>query len=33
MLGKLALRKDQPVGDRWRKLKPINDKLDLWLVR
>ena len=33
MLGKLALRKDQPVGDRWRKMKPINDKLDLWLVR
>lgn len=33
MLGKLALRKGEPVGDRWRKLKSINDNLDLWLVR
>ena len=33
MLGKLALRKGQPVGDRWRKLKDINDVLELWLVR
>lgn len=33
MLGKLALRKGQPVGDRWRKLKDINETLELWLVR
>ena len=33
MLGKLALRKGQPVGDRWLKLKVINDDLELWLVR
>lgn len=33
MLGKLALRKGQPVGDRWRKLKDINETLEMWLVR
>ena len=33
MLGKLALRKNQITGDRWRMLKVINDQLDLWLIR
>lgn len=33
LLGKLHIRKGQPVGDRWIKLENINDDVEKWLVR
>ena len=33
MLGKLTIYKNQIKGDRWIKLKDINDQLEQWLVR
>ena len=33
MVGKLYLRKGQPTGDRWIKMKDISDTVEEWLVR
>ena len=33
MMGKLALRKGEPTGDRWIKLKDISDTVEMWLVK
>ena len=33
LVGKLIVRKGQVVGDRWIKMKDINDQLELWMVR
>ena len=33
MMGKLRMRKGQPTGDRWIKMKDISDTVEEWLVR
>ena len=33
LVGKLIVRKGQVVGDRWIKMKDINDQLEQYLVR
>ena len=33
LVGKLRLRKGQPVGDRWIKMRDISDAVEEWLVR
>ena len=33
LVGKLIVRKGQVMGDRWIKMKDINDQLEQWLVR
>jgi hypothetical protein len=33
MMGKLRMRKGQPTGDRWLKLRDISDAVEEWLVR
>ena len=33
LVGKLIVRKGQVVGDRWLKMKDINDQLEQWMVR
>jgi hypothetical protein len=33
LMGKLRLRKGQPTGDRWIKLRDISDAVEEWLVR
>ena len=33
MMGKLRLRKGQPVGDRWRKMRDVSETVEEWLVR
>ena len=33
LVGKLIVRKGQVVGDRWIKMKDINDQLEQWMVR
>lgn len=33
MMGKLRIRKGQPVGDRWIKMRDISDSVEEWLVR
>ncbi len=33
LVGKLIVRKGQVMGDRWLKMKDINDQLELWMVR
>lgn len=33
LVGKLRLRKGQPVGDRWIKMQDISDSVEEWLVR
>lgn len=33
LLGKLYIRKGQPVGDRWIKLEDVNENVEKWLVK
>ena len=33
MMGKLRIRKGQPTGDRWIKMRDISDNVEEWLVR
>ena len=33
LMGKLRLRKGQPTGDRWIKMRDISDTVEEWLVR
>jgi len=33
LLGRLRIRKNQPVGDRWIKLQDLGDSVEEWLVR
>jgi len=33
LMGKLRIRKGQPTGDRWLKLRDISDSVEEWLVR
>lgn len=33
LMGKLRIRKGQPVGDRWLKMRAISDAVDEWLIR
>ena len=33
LVGKLRLRKGQPVGDRWIKMQDITGDVEEWLVR
>lgn len=33
LCGQIPLRKNQPAGDRWLKVKEMNTNLDMWLVR
>ncbi len=33
MMGKLRIRKGQPTGDRWIKMRDISDTVEEWLVR
>ena len=33
LMGKLFLRKGQPTGDRWIKMRSISDAVEEWLVR
>jgi len=33
MMGKLRMRKGQPTGDRWIKMRDISDSVEEWLVR
>ena len=33
LMGKLFLRKGQPTGDRWIKMRSISDTVEEWLVR
>lgn len=33
LMGKLRIRKGQPVGDRWIKMRDISDSVEEWLVR
>ena len=33
LVGKLTVRKGQVMGDRWLKMKDINDQLEQWMVR
>ena len=33
LMGKLRMRKGQPTGDRWLKLRDISDSVEEWLVR
>lgn len=33
LMGKLRIRKGQPVGDRWLKMRDISDTVEEWLVR
>jgi len=33
LMGKLRMRKGQPTGDRWIKMKDITDSIEEWLVR
>ena len=33
LMGKLRMRKGQPTGDRWIKMKDISDTVEEWLVR
>jgi hypothetical protein len=33
MVGKLSLRKGQPTGDRWIKMRDISDTVEEWLVK
>jgi hypothetical protein len=33
LMGKLRLRKGQPVGDRWIKMRDVSDDVEEWLVR
>ena len=33
LLGKLRIRKGQPVGSRWIKLQDVSDNVELWLVK
>jgi hypothetical protein len=32
-MGKLRIRKDQPTGSRWIKMRDISDSVEEWLVR
>ena len=33
LMGKLRMRKGQPTGDRWIKMRDITDSIEEWLVR
>ena len=33
MMGKLRIRKGQPTGDRWIKMRDVSDTVEEWLVR
>jgi chemotaxis protein histidine kinase CheA len=33
LMGKLRIRKGQPVGDRWIKMRDVSDSVEEWLVR
>ena len=33
MMGKLRIRKGQPMGDRWIKMRDISETVEEWLVR
>jgi hypothetical protein len=33
MMGKLRMRKGQPAGDRWIKLRDISSDVEEWLIR
>ena len=33
LCGQIPLRKNQPAGDRWLKVKEMNTNLDMWIVR
>ena len=33
LMGKLRIRKGQPTGDRWIKMRDISDSVEEWLIR